>query len=252
MDFKYWRSAQVFLMIFPLFSSVEASVAAEIERHKSTTENTYVMKLTGEIDLKTLYNIQYHLAAIPEAARNRLARTKIILSSKGGDLDQGIRIGRFFRNYRIRTIILAGEECSSACAIAFLGGTNEGSKTAVAYRTKSSAGLLGFHRFKLDYANLSTVTKKEIEQAVTRSQSTMLQLLDYFVEMDVDPRILRHMFNTPSSDMYYPDNAEALEYCIHIMDETLPPDKNIVSPYDFKYAVKSGNNGSWQSARCKY
>ncbi len=223
-----------------------------VEQDSETTKSTFVIKISGEISVRTLYQIQYLLATIPDTERSRIARYKVLMDSCGGDLDQGIRIGRFFRQYRFRTIIPAGAECSSACALAFLGGTNEGSKVPIAFRIKSSTGYLGFHRFRLVPYNAKEVPSKDLQEFIDKSQTIMLKLLDYFIDMDVDPRILRHMINTPSDDMYYLDNAEALEYCIHIQDESLPPGKNMVSPYSFRYAVKPTTGRGWTAATCRY
>lgn len=45
------------------------------------------------------------------------------LSSRGGYLSDGFEMGRLFRKHRVATVITNGQECSSSCAIAFLGGT---------------------------------------------------------------------------------------------------------------------------------
>ena len=52
----------------------------------------------------------------------RTPRVEIYLSSHGGSLKYGIEIGRIFRKFKIDTFISDGQRCSSACAIAFLGG----------------------------------------------------------------------------------------------------------------------------------
>lgn len=49
-------------------------------------------------------------------------RLEIYLSSHGGSLKHGIEIGRIFKKFKINTFISDGQRCSSACAIAFLGG----------------------------------------------------------------------------------------------------------------------------------
>ena len=49
-------------------------------------------------------------------------RVEIYLSSHGGSLKHGIEIGRILRKFKINTFIDDGQRCSSACAVAFLGG----------------------------------------------------------------------------------------------------------------------------------
>ena len=47
---------------------------------------------------------------------------RVYLSSRGGYLSDGFAMGRLFRKHRVQTVIAGGQECSSSCAIAFLGG----------------------------------------------------------------------------------------------------------------------------------
>ena len=46
----------------------------------------------------------------------------VYMNSRGGKIKSGYDIGRIFQDYRVTTIIGRGQRCSSACAIAFLGG----------------------------------------------------------------------------------------------------------------------------------
>lgn len=48
----------------------------------------------------------------------------VILSGNGGDMYSGLGIGRLIRNAGVRTQILSGTSCVSACAFAALGGTD--------------------------------------------------------------------------------------------------------------------------------
>jgi hypothetical protein len=60
-------------------------------------------------------------------AQNRLAEgfddVTVQLNSPGGALLEGIALGVAIREARIITRVARGDECSSACALAFLGGT---------------------------------------------------------------------------------------------------------------------------------
>ena len=44
------------------------------------------------------------------------------LSSGGGRLSDGYKLGEIFKQYQIKTIVTDGQSCASSCAIAFLGG----------------------------------------------------------------------------------------------------------------------------------
>lgn len=61
---------------------------------------------------------------------------RVYLSSRGGLLSDGFALGRLFRKYQMETVITYGQECSSSCAIAFLGGI---------YRSMRDDAKLMFH-----------------------------------------------------------------------------------------------------------
>ena len=46
----------------------------------------------------------------------------VYLSSGGGYLSDGYALGNLFKQYKVETVITGGQNCSSSCAIAFLGG----------------------------------------------------------------------------------------------------------------------------------
>jgi hypothetical protein len=46
----------------------------------------------------------------------------IYLASLGGNLYEGMELGLYFRQNRIKTVVEGGQDCASACALAFLGG----------------------------------------------------------------------------------------------------------------------------------
>ncbi len=54
----------------------------------------------------------------------RRASNLVYLSSGGGLLKDGYRLGELFRQYQIQTVVTGGQVCASSCAIAFLGGVN--------------------------------------------------------------------------------------------------------------------------------
>jgi hypothetical protein len=56
------------------------------------------------------------------ANTNVVSLIAVYLNSPGGTLYEGMRLGRMFKDERIKTVVEGGEMCASACAIAFLGG----------------------------------------------------------------------------------------------------------------------------------
>ena len=116
----------------------------------------------------------------------------ITLASPGGNLVEGVRMGRLIREYGFFTNIM--EECLSACAYAFLGGKN---------RRIGENSVLGFHQFS---SNL------ELPELV--SQQLSAELLKYVIEMGVDARVFVSASMTSPDEFFYVDEALGSEFGI--------------------------------------
>lgn len=71
----------------------------------------------------------------------------VSLDSLGGSLAEGLLLGRFLRQNSIGTLVRQGNECYSACAIAFLGGTKPYTTGSGIGRNLEVGAKLGFHGF---------------------------------------------------------------------------------------------------------
>ena len=47
----------------------------------------------------------------------------VVMSGSDGAFDEAVRLGRFFKDASVHTLIARGTRCSGACALAFMGGT---------------------------------------------------------------------------------------------------------------------------------
>ena len=94
----------------------------------------------------------------------------VSLSSGGGLLEHGYKLGEIFRKFGVSTMVLPGDECASSCAIAFLGGKRRG----VGY-----SGKLLFH--SPYYKGLNS--KGESVMACAADQETLDKLLWYYESM---------------------------------------------------------------------
>jgi hypothetical protein len=57
-------------------------------------------------------------------ANNTKVTRMVYMSSGGGLLVDGLKMGRLFRKHRIQTAVIGDQICASSCAIAFIGGVN--------------------------------------------------------------------------------------------------------------------------------
>ncbi len=222
--------------------------SAEVSAMQTSDKHAHVIYIDGDLDPATMFDLQANMANISPQKKRQLARRKAYLNSKGGDLDVGLKLGRFFRRYRFRTYVKGGDKCISACALAFLGGTNEGTKNPIAFRTKHRTGVIGFHALKPDIDG--TLNKRQAEQLVYSAQDRLLKLINFFLDVDGDPRILKRMLL--SKEVFYISNDEALDYCIHVNshdDDTQPA----INPYEFRYALGTPTDQTtWSRSYCKY
>jgi hypothetical protein len=139
----------------------------------------------------------------------RKPHTAVYLSSPGGDLYEGMRLGRFFRKNRIKTVIEGGAMCASACAIAFLGGRDRNGKRWMSSTTTSK---LGFHAFRNGDGTKHADTDK--------IQRIVADVLMYAQEVRAPSDILQANFGTSAADMYWLRQNELLALGIKVWDLT--------------------------------
>ncbi len=142
-----------------------------------------------------------------EAIFSKLPQTKnaaVYLGSPGGNLYEGMRLGAFFSNRRIKTVIEGGYDCASACALAFLGGRDSKGQP---WRSSSTNSRLGFHAFR----------GANSEAAPTdQTQSIVSDILRYGKLVDAPIELLIVNFATPSSDVYWVPNSTLCELGIRL------------------------------------
>jgi hypothetical protein len=121
--------------------------------------------------------------------KNRFA---VYLAGDGGDLYEGMKLGLFFKQNRIETVIEGGHDCASACALAFLGGTgNDGHP----WRSSSTNSRLGFHAFRS--GSEPPLTEDQVQAAVA-------DMLAYGKAVNAPIELLIAAFAFPEMDLKRP------------------------------------------------
>jgi hypothetical protein len=153
---------------------------------KRTREDTsWTIFLEGEIEPGSAKKVA---AALRKTAKEG---ADVYLNSPGGDLFEGMEIGRLIRKARANTylgsiasgrmkrdpfggpeLVVETGQCYSSCVLAFLGGF---------YRFSGETGIIGVHRFR--HANPKSSSPRDLELA----QITSAAIGSYIREMDVDP-----------------------------------------------------------------
>lgn len=144
----------------------------------------------------------------------------IILNSPGGNLLEGMKLGRFFYRARIATFVLGyGGGCHSACALAFLGGRDRDHKPS---RTKMTGGNLGFHQFNRTRSAEETAkkyTKADMENELLGTRAVAFSIIEYLSDISEDMSFLHLMLKAPASQITLLSNEDAVTYGIHVMNE---------------------------------
>lgn len=106
----------------------------------------HYIELTGSISPDSSFAVEELLSRIPKCKinENQHMPTRVFLSSGGGLLSDGYKMGRTFRNYGVTTIIKDESVCASSCALAFLGGLE---------RIIEPKGIIMFHAPYLTLSN---------------------------------------------------------------------------------------------------
>jgi len=118
----------------------------------------------------------------------------ILLSSKGGDVNEAINIGRVIRKYEYESMLVPLFDgniqygCMSSCVLAFAGGVHRASEF----------GVLGIHRPYFTQVNSSDMSMEKIRE---QREKLNASIRAYLNEMDVSNKLLDDMLAIPPDKM---------------------------------------------------
>lgn len=129
------------------------------------------------------------------------------LNSPGGSLAEGIQLGNFFRKNGIATEVRRGSQCHSACAVAFLGGTQSYTTGVGVGRTLEVGAALGFHGF---YAGTDRVTL--LNEAFDAARLINGLIIEYASDMRrIDLALLSELLSVSPSTVRVVNTPRELE-----------------------------------------
>lgn len=131
------------------------------------------------------------------AVVRQLNPTFVTFDSPGGNITKAIELGRLIRSNGLNTIQLRDLDCSSACALAFLGGVMR----------FAAPGAIGVHK-----SSFSGEHALDIESAVSAVQHITAEIITYMIESGVDPALLQLALKYESSDIRYLSLSEMKEF----------------------------------------
>lgn len=135
------------------------------------------------------------------------------LSSLGGDLNEGLRIGYLFRDYNVATVVRKKDICLSACALAFLGGTStHGPSERSPSHSLEIGAKLGFHAFYLNPNSAQAPTASDPvqgrRQGFIEARAATTAVMLYAADLGIDPRFVAAMMSKPQDEFAYTNTTE--------------------------------------------
>jgi hypothetical protein len=125
----------------------------------------------------------------------------VILDSPGGNLSAGMILGREFRKRNIKTIVTNGTMCASACAYAFMGGTE---------RIIQLGAMYGLHR---PYLTLGEEIKNASPLGLWNDGlMTAVTVINYLINMGMDKELA--VLHLVDEDMQYYRGTDLKKYNI--------------------------------------
>ncbi|NTF46076.1 hypothetical protein G6L80_29310 [Agrobacterium rhizogenes] len=121
----------------------------------------------------------------------------VTFDSNGGNILAAMAYGRMIRSLGLATFQLRASQCASACTLAFVGGVIR----------QAEPGSIGVHQ-----SSFAPGSGLDGPTAVAAVQTMTAQIMSYFTEMGVDPKLLQLSLSVPSDDMRYLTASEMQSY----------------------------------------
>lgn len=163
--------------------------ALELETGRYEDTKTRYIRVSGSIRPGDALVLRGILGAEPDPS-------VVIFNSPGGSVTEALEMGRDIRRHAASTYVGKGQQCVSACILAFVGGVR---------RAVARGGELGSHQFYWPDGGAPAG-----EAATAMTQKLSASVLRHFIALDVDPEALTLIMETPPERMlvFKPDLLE--------------------------------------------
>ena len=146
-----WIRTSLGMVVASLFAFASPNSGARAAEIQFVGSEECTVRLTGPISRGDRDKVR---AGLQEASRQQdetgsgeyIKNMIVCLNSPGGSYDEGLKLAQYFIEQALQTYVEDGASCYSACAIAFMGGTeNHYESVYMPSRNLHIAGKLGFH-----------------------------------------------------------------------------------------------------------
>jgi hypothetical protein len=168
------------------------------------------LRLTGMIEAGDAERLREQLIKLQASspAKPGMPLATIELSSLGGNLSEGVRIGELLRSFKVVAVVRKQDVCLSACALALLGGNTV--RAAAAYPSDCNVEIgskVAFHNFFLDRTALGSGTHEDPVasrlQGFTDARGGAAMLVRYAADMGLPPAFVANLMARPVEEFQY-------------------------------------------------
>ncbi|UYN96580.1 MAG: hypothetical protein KIT25_06505 [Enhydrobacter sp.] len=216
---------------------------AKVALRSATIRMTGVI---GAADSSKLRTILVRLTQRTREADALLPMATAELSSIGGDVVEGMRIGALLREFAVATVVKRGDQCLSACALAFLGGSEpDGEGGRRTSRALEPGADLAFHNIGLNAQALSSRTPEgAVVESFNVARLGAAAIVQYAADMGVPAGFVARLLAQPSDQLLHVATAGDLADLEICPAEAIAP----ALPVE-RQAVNVCNNGmNWDRA----
>ena len=185
-----------FLIFSFYLVSTASSAEITVDNYNTEKDGSYSLILEGDIVTGDFDRL---LSTIRKAGR---FPNTITLVSDGGDVYEGLRIGRFIRESLAWTNAYDGAPgyctvgsgcgpCNSTCFLIWVAGVTR-------HQISWNSGALGMHRPYFDPSYFKGLTPKQAEEEQDAARTSVR---DYLLEMDISQKVIDEMMAIPSYEL---------------------------------------------------
>jgi len=134
----------------------------------------------------------------------------LCLDSPGGSFREALEIARYLSTTGIQTHVAANDECLSACAISFLGGTYMWYEEGIASdrgRSIHATARLGFHGPALDVPD-GQFSRAAVEEAFGTALLAAAEIFSRLEDLRISNEFALAFFDLPADEFLYIDTPE--------------------------------------------
>jgi hypothetical protein len=177
---------------------------------RTDAQETPRLRLTGMIEAGDAEKLRAELIRLQASSPTKpgMPLAVIELSSLGGSLSEGIRIGELLRSFKVVAVVRKQDVCLSACALALLGGTTV--RSAATYPSDCNVeigGKVAFHNFFLDRTALRDATHDDPVasrlQGFADARGGAAMLIRYAADLGLPPAFVANLMARPVEEFQY-------------------------------------------------